>query len=198
MGKMLTIYEALLNRREKVCPKSDIIEIIEEYKRHIGKINAKNALWYLSRHGYIKRIFLDFYYINSLDEREREFCLYEDRELMFIALNKLGIKWYVGLNSALHLLGKAWQTPATLNIVNARLSGKKKVLGMNVRFARIKEPLVFGLKQDKTKNSIPYAYSDLAKTYIDLAYFRKADKIITTKQTISYLKRYPKWLSRLI
>ena len=47
MGRMLTIYEALLNRQEKVCLKSDIIEIIDEYKRHIGKINAQNALWYL-------------------------------------------------------------------------------------------------------------------------------------------------------
>ena len=133
-----------------------------------------------------------------MDERKRKFCLYEDRELLFIALNKLGIRWYVGLNSALHILGKAWQTPATLNIVNTRLSGKKRVWGMNVRFARIKEQLIFGLKQGRTKNGIPYAYSDMAKTCIDLAYFREADKITMAKQAHSYLRRYPKWLSKLI
>ena len=61
MGKMLTVYEALLNRKEKVCNKLGIIEIIKEYNKSIGRINTNNALWYLSRHGYIKRIIFDFY-----------------------------------------------------------------------------------------------------------------------------------------
>lgn len=198
MSKMLTIYGALLNRKEKVCFKSDILEIIREYNKSFGKINAKNTLWYLSRHGYIKRIAFNFYYINSPDEREGRFCRHEDKELLFAVLNRLNIKWYIGLNSALYLLGKAWQTPNIIIIINNKISGKKRILGLNVKFAKIKDNLIFGLKTGKTRNNISYSYSGLAKTYIDIAYFRQSNKIIAAKETKSYLKRYPKWLSRLI
>jgi len=198
MGQIIKIYEALLNRKEKVCSRLEIVDIIREYNKKLGNISLQNALKYLSRHSYIKRIFLHFYYINSLDEKERNFTNHEDKELLFIVLNKLKIKWYVGLNSSLYLLGKAWQTPNTLTIINNKISGNKKILGMNVRFAKIKENLIFGLKSGKTKNNIPYFYSDLAKTYLDLAYFRELNKLTVIRETKQYLKRYPKWLSRLI
>ena len=198
MSKILTIYEALLNRREKICHKSNIVEILKEYNKSIGKINSDNAIKYLSRHKYIKRIILNYYYINSLDEKERNFCKYEDRELLFIVLNKLKIKWYFGLNSALYLLGKTWQTPNTITIINNKISGRRTVLGLRVRFIKIKESLIFGLRGGKTKNNIPYAYSNLAKTYLDLAYLRETDKLVSEKETRNYLKKYPKWLSKLI
>lgn len=202
MSKILTIYEALLNRKEKICHKSGILEIIKEYNKSIGKINLENTLWYLSRHNYIKRIMFDFYYINSSDERKRGFCACEDKELLFIVLGKIKIKWYVGLNSTLYLLGKTWQTPNVLTIINNKISGRKKILGMKLRFVKIKENLIFGLKSGKTKNNIPYFYSDLAKTYLDLAYLgelnRLPGKIIELKEIKKYLGKYPKWLSRLI
>lgn len=198
MSRILTIYEALLNRKEKICHKSDIAEVLKEYNKSIGKINSDNAIKYLSRHKYIKRIILNYYYVNSLDEKERNFCKYESRELLFIILNKLKIKWYFGLNYALYLLGKTWQTPNTITIINNKISGRKIILRLRVRFIKIKESLIFGLKKGKTKNNIPYAYSNLAKTYLDLAYLRETDKLISEKETRNYLKKYPKWLSRLI
>ena len=198
MSKILIIYEALLNRKEKICHKSNIVEILKEYNKSIGKINSDNAIKYLSRHKYIKRIILNYYYINSLDEKERNFCKYEDRELLFIVLNKLKIKWYFGLNSALYLLGKTWQTPNTITIINNKISGRRTVLGLRVRFIKIKESLIFGLKKGKTKNNIPYAYSNIAKTYLDLSYLRETDKLVSEKETKNYLKKYPKWLSKLI
>ena len=197
MGHAIKIHEALLNRKEKICHASDILEIIKEYNKTLGKVNVENTIKYLSRHKYIKRIFLHFYYINSRDERERGFCFYEDRELLFAALNRLGIKWYVGLNSALYVSGKIWQTPNVLAIINSKVSGKKTILGLKVRFFKIKEDLIFGLKTKKTKNKIRFYYSDLAKTYIDLAYFRQSNKIISMKQVKEYSKRYPKWLRKL-
>ena len=195
---MLTVYEALLNRKEKVCNKLGIIEIIKEYNKSIGRINTNNALWYLSRHGYIKRIIFDFYYINSLDERKRGFCSYEDKELLFTVMNKLGIKWYVGLNYALYLLGRTWQIPNVLIIINNKLSGNKQVLGMNVKFTKIKENLIFGLKKGCTKNRVNYFYSDLAKTYIDLVYLKKLNKLVKLAKTSQYSRRYPQWLRKLI
>ncbi|MBU2638971.1 MAG: hypothetical protein KJ955_08415 [Nanoarchaeota archaeon] len=198
MGAMEKIYEALVNRKEKICARSEIDSIINEYNNRLGKVNPQNALKYLVRHRYLMRIFMKFFYINSPDERQGRFCRYEDKELLFAVLNKLNIKWYVGLNSSLYLLGKAWQTPNTIIIINNKISGKKRILGLNVKFAKIKDNLIFGLKTGKTKNNISYSYSGLAKTYIDIAYFRQSNKIITAKETKSYLKRYPKWLSRLM
>lgn len=198
MSRIIKIYEALLNRKEKVCHRSDIFEIIKEYNRSFGKINPENALKYLTRHNYIKRIFLHFFYINSADERKRGFCDYKDNELLFAVLNKCRIKWYIGLNSALYMAGKTWQTPATITIINNKISGKKKILRMTVRFKKIQKNLIFGLKNRRTKNGIPYSFSDLAKTRIDLVYFRQATKLIKEKETKKYLKRYPKWLNRLI
>lgn len=198
MGKIIKIYEALKNRRDKVCHKSEIIEILEEYNKNIEKLSSETVLKYLSRHNYIKRIFLHFYYINSLDEKKRGFCAYEDKELLFIVLNKLGIKWYIGLNSSLYILGKVWQTPNVLSIVNEKISGRKKIIGLNVKFLKIKGNLIFGMEKRKTKNSIIYYCSDTAKTYIDLVYFRESKKITKFKETKNYLKRYPKWLRKSI
>ncbi len=197
MTKIIAIYESILNRKEKICHKSEIIEIIKEYSESIEKINLENAIWYLSRHKYIKRIILNFYYINSLDERKRAFCNYEDKELLFIALNKAEINWYLGLNSALYQLGKIWQIPNTLTIINNKISGKKKILEIEVRFIKIKENLIFGLKEKKTKNNTVYFYSDLAKTSIDFAYLRKSNNIINLKETKNYIQKYPKWIRKL-
>lgn len=198
MSRIITVYEAILNRKEKICHKSEIVEILKEFNKSIGKINPTNAIKYLSRHKYIKRILLNFYYINSVDERKRNFCIYEDKELLYIILNKLKIKWYVGLNSALYLLGKIWQTPNTIVIINNKISGRKKIMGLKARFIKTKESLIFGFKEAKTKHNIPYTYSDLPKTYLDLAYFRESDNLLSGKETKKYIKKYPKWLSKLI
>jgi len=196
MGKLKTIYLALLNK-DKILKKNEIIKTIKEYNK-INKISIKNALWYLSRRNYIKRIFLDYYYLNSIEEKERNFCNYKDRELLFEVLNKEKIKWYLGLNSALHILGEIWQVPNVLTIINNRISREKKILGIKVRFIRIKEKLIFGLKKDKTKNNIDYFYSDLQKTKLDATYLKQNNKIKSDDRTKQYIKKYPKWLQKLI
>ncbi len=201
MSRILSIYEALCNRKKNVCSRDEILEIIHEYNKSLGKVRGKidvqNALWYLSRHSYIRRIIFNFYYINSLDEKKRNFCRYEDKELLFMVLNKLNLRWYVGLNSALYLLGKIWQVPNILTIINAGFSGKKVVLGLKVRFVKIKESLIFGVKEGRTKNGALYSYSDLAKTYIDLSYLRESPQLVRYRNTKKYLQKYPLWLRRL-
>lgn len=111
-----------------------------------------------------------------------------------MVLDKLNLKWYVGLNSALYLQGKIWQVPNTLTIVNHRCSGRKKVLGLKIRFVKIKENLIFGLKEGKTRNKISYYYSTLAKTYLDLLYLGESHKLVRLKDTKKYLQKYPPWL----
>ncbi|MDP1695170.1 MAG: hypothetical protein Q8L34_06550, partial [Candidatus Woesearchaeota archaeon] len=103
MGKLKTIYLAVSTRCEKISYKSDILKIIKEYNDSIKKVNISNAFWYLSRHGYIKRIFLDYYYINSIEERELGYKKgYDNKELIYLVLNKVKWNWYLGLTSALY------------------------------------------------------------------------------------------------
>lgn len=114
-----------------------------------------------------------------------------------MVLNKLNLHWYVGLNSALYLRGKIWQVPNMVTIINHRFSGRRRVLGLKVRFVKIKENLIFSLKEGKTRNKISYSYSTLAKTYLDLLYFRESRKLVILKETKKYLQKYPPWLRRL-
>jgi hypothetical protein len=153
-------------------------------------------LKYLARHKYIRRIFAGFYYICSFDERARNFYEFEDKEVLFMVLNKLKIKWYAGLGYSLYLQGKKWQTPNQISLVNTKFSGIKKIFGLKVKFFKTKESLFFGLKKMKTDKGIEYFYSDPAKTYIDRVYFREVNVLTSIKNTKKYLGRYPKWVGK--
>jgi len=190
-----TIFEALLNRG-KIISGKEIVGLAKEYEEKFGIKSNKDLLKYLSRHKYIRRIFVGFYYINSFDERTRNFYEFEDKEVLFMVLNKLKIKWYVGLGYSLYLQGKKWQTPNQISIVNTKFSGIKKIFGLKVKFFKTKESLFFGLKKMKTDKGIDYFYSDPAKTYIDRVYFKEVNSLIGVKNTKEYLKRYPKWVGK--
>lgn len=191
------IYEAMLNRLDKISRKEEIEKIINEFNKKFKKqVNVTNSIKYLSRHNYIKKIFLGFYYINSLEERKRKYCNFQDKELLFLVLNKLNIKWYLGLSSALYESGKSWQTPAVISIINNRISGKRKILGINVRFFKIKEDLIFGIKKTKSKNNVKYFYSVPAKTYLDMVYLRTGNKPVKNQETKKYIKKFPKWVEK--
>lgn len=195
MGKLKSIYSALLNRGEKIMKKEEIVKLIEDYNK-IEKINIANALWYLSRQRYIKRIFIDYYYVNSIEEREQKFCKYLDKELLFLVLNKLDINWYLGLTSARYSSGEIWQTPNMLTIVNNKFSGNRTILNFKVKFVKLKESLIFALVSGKTDKGIEYYYSDKEKTELDEIYLSKKGKVVKNKKTKTYLKKYPKSLQK--
>ncbi len=191
------IYEAMLNRVGKIVEKSDIDKIIKEFNKIFKQnIKTESAIKYLSRHNYTKRIFLSFYYVNSVDERKRGYCKFEDRELLFLVLNKIDLKWYLGLSSALYESGKAWQVPVIINIINNKFSGKRKILGINVKFYKVKDNLIFAFRTERTKNKVKYFYSEPSKTYIDIVYLRDSDKLIKKENTEKYLKKFPKWVEK--
>jgi predicted transcriptional regulator of viral defense system len=194
MKETNTLYESLINRG-KILSKKQIMNVFFEYDKNIKKNKAENLLKYFSRHNYLKRIFSGFYYINSHDERKSEFSKLGDKEVIFEVLNKLGIKWYLGLGSSLYSRGKTWQTPNQISIINNKFSGIKKIFGIKVKFFRIKENLIFGIKKARI-NYTDYFYSDPAKTYIDMVYFRETPALIKVKNTQKYLKRYPKWVGK--
>lgn len=195
MTTINSLQEAMLNRG-KIFQKKEILDLIEKYKKINPELKQKNIIEYLSKNRYLTRIFLGYYYVNSYDERERKFCNYSQKELIFMVLNKENIKWYLGLNTAIYQQGKTWQTPVIINIINTRLSGEKIILGLKIRFKKIKQELYFGIKQAKTQKDVPFFYSDPAKTYIDMVYFKQAKELTRVKNTKEYLKRYPKWLGK--
>ena len=86
-----TIFEALLNRG-KITSGAEIVGLSKEYKEKFKIKTPNDLLKYLARHKYIRRIFEGFYYINSFDERTRNFFELEDKEILFRVLNKLKIK----------------------------------------------------------------------------------------------------------
>jgi len=197
MKQINRIYEALINRKEKVCHKSEIAEIIKEYRQKFkSSIDIVNTIKYLSRHNYIKRIFNSYYYLNSLDERKRNYRSYRDKELLFIVLNKLKIRWYIGLSSALYIEGKMWQVPRVMHIINNKFTGTKRILSLKVSFSKIKESLFFALEKAETKNKAKYSYSSLSKSYLDMVYLKKSDKLTKDKDTKKYLRHYPKWVGK--
>ena len=83
-----------------------------------------------------------------------------------------------------------------ISIINNRISGKRKIVGANIKFLKIRENLIFGLKEAETDNHVPYFYSDPAKTYIDRVYFNEVKHLTRVKNTKEYLKRYPKWVGK--
>ncbi|MBS3084129.1 hypothetical protein J4423_04965 [Candidatus Pacearchaeota archaeon] len=190
-----TIYEVLINRG-KIHSKTEIVALMNEYEEKFSIKVRKDLLKYLTRHKYIRRIFAGVYYVNSFDEKVRGFSQFEDKEVLFMVLNKLKVKWYVGLGYSIYLQGKTWQTPNQISIVNTKFSGIKKVFGLKVRFYKTKETLFFGLKRMKTEHEIDFLYSDPAKTYIDRVYFGETYDLIKVKNTQEYLKRYPKWVGK--
>jgi len=190
-----TIIEALLNRN-KIQSKEEILKLVEDYKIKFQIKFSKDILKYLSRHRYITRVFDGYYYINSFDERTRRFYNLKDHEIVFMTLNKMKLDWYAGLDYSIYLQGKTWQTPNRISIVNTKFKGDKKILGLKVRFFKIGNSLLFGLKKKVTSNNVEFLYSDPAKTYIDMVYFKQSKILKRVKNTQTYLKRYPKWVGK--
>ena len=197
MGKLKSIYLALLNRGEKIIRKIEIVKLIKDYNDKIEKVSIANAVWYLSRQNYIKRIFLDYYYVNSMEEREMKFCKYMNKELLFLVLNRLNIKWYLGLTSAMYNRGEIWQTPNILVVINNKFSSERIITGLKIKFIKIKEKLIFGLIKEKTDNGVEYSYSNKEKTELDNVYLSRKGKVAKDKKTRNYIKKYPKWLQKL-
>ncbi len=166
------VYEALIRTNDKIMHKTEILNVFKDYNSKFhATLNFVTLMKYLARHSFIKRIFVEYYYINSYDEKIRKYCMYEDKELFFLVLNRLEIQWYVGLSYALYLGKKALQVPNRISIINTKYSGEREILGLKVSFN--KSVSMDGCNTRQTKNGIQFYYSNMARTKKDLAHFRK-------------------------
>jgi hypothetical protein len=143
-------------------------------------------------------IFKGYYYVLNSKEKEGSYTDYSTNEMVYAILNKLNIKWYLGLYSALEKNNIIWQGVVNPIILNSNLSGEKKILDIKYQFHKVKRELLdFGHSKKITKNRITFYYSDPEKTYIDFIYFNKnPPSELSNAKNIEklrlYLKKYSK------
>ncbi len=175
------------------------------------KVNLTSLWTYLRKNIYVKRILGDYYYIYSLDERYNRYCKFSEEELVFLVLERMNIKWYLGLESALKENKITWQALNVITIINNHFSGIKRLGNSKFKFIKTKDnKFKFGLIKKKTNNSVIYFCSDLEKTYLDFLYFSSykgkdvkairgdMDFNIKKSKIIKYVKYYSNKIRRII
>lgn len=167
------IIDKLRLSNERIISKAEILGIIKEYEKiYQIEVNLISLWTYLRKDCYIKRILGDYYYVYSLEERHNGYCQFSAEELIFLVLEKMKVKWYLGLETALKENKISWQVFNTLVVINNKFSGFKKLGNSKFKFIKTKEKRFnFGLIENRTNNHVRYSYSDLEKTYLDFLYF---------------------------
>jgi len=159
---------------------------------------SENIIVNLRKNRDILYIFKSYYYLLDPREKKGSYTEYSTNEMVYAILNKLNIKWYFGLYSALERNNIIWQGVVNPIIVNSELSGEKKILGVKYQFHKLKRELLdFGRIKKTTKNRITFYYSDPEKTYIDFIYFNKnppseLSNTAKNEKLRLYLKNYSK------
>jgi len=195
---ILNILESL---NEKVVSKKQLVNAFKDVLQvnYSDKIIAN-----LRRSNDILYVFKGYYYVLDAHEKQGSFTSYSTAEMIYVVLNKVNIRWYLGLESALERNNLIWQGVVNPIILNSKLSGKKKILGVTYQFHKIKKELLgFGYIRKTTKNRITFYYSDLEKTYLDYIYLRKRipSELLKAKNNVkvkSYLTHYPKFFKKKV
>ncbi|MBI5064607.1 hypothetical protein HZA97_00080 [Candidatus Woesearchaeota archaeon] len=184
------IIDKLRLKKEKIISKEEIFRVIREYEKiYEKKVNLISMWTYLRKSKYIKRILGDYYYVYSLEEMHNKYCRFSEEELIFLVLEKMRIKWYLGLECALIENKIIWQTLNVVLIINDYFSGFKKLENTIFKFIKTHEKkFSFGLLRKKTNNQVKYFYSDLEKTYLDFLHFNSysGKDLETIKKSIDF------------
>ena len=142
----------------------------------------------LRRNKDIIYVFKGYYYVLDPHEQQGSFTEYSPDEMVYAILNKLNIRWYLGLESALERNNLIWQGVVNPVILNSEFSGEKNILSVKYRFHKMKrEMLDFGYVKKTTKHRITFYFSDPEKTYIDYVYLHKR-----IPSELSMVKRHEK------
>jgi len=187
----------------KIITRKDFDSLASKYK--FDKDTLRKVM--LNK-GYLITIFRGIYYLKSYVEKKFNSLKYSAYELVSIGLEKKGIKWYFGLNTALKMIGATHEVFPVNIIINNKFNRVKpmKIAGSNFFFIKLKPSLFFGIKKEKTNNEVFIYYSDLEKTLLDMVYLRKNvefkeynfDKNIVLKLSDKYpkiiKKRIAEWI----
>lgn len=165
------IRNILESFNDKLVSKKQLIKVFRDVLQ--GNY-SENIIVNLRRNRDILYVFKGYYYLLDPKEKKGAFTEYSTNEMVYAILNKLNIKWYLGLYSALERNNIVWQGVVNPIIVNSEFSGEKKILEVKYKFYKMKrDKFDFGYIKKITKNRITFYYSDPEKTYIDFVYFNK-------------------------
>jgi hypothetical protein len=196
------IINNILSSFEKKLMKRS--EIVDRFKEILQNECNKNIIRNLRHSNDIIYVLYDYYYIVSPLEKSGHYLEYSTNEMVYAVLNKLNIRWYHGLDSALEYNQLIWQGIVNPVIINNHFSGKRVVHGITYHFHKIKDDLFgFGTIKKKTNNNIVFFYSDIEKTYLDFFYLKRRapqelKKRIDWKRAKQYMNKYPRSIKRKV
>ena len=165
---------------------------------------------YIIKYGYVVRVLRGVYYVKTIEEFKLRKSV-NPLKVLTLGMNRLNVKWYFGLYTALRLNGLTHEYYDVIFVLNDTIYRPKliKVAGEKVKFVKIKPNLIdFGIVK---RNG--FIYSDLEKTILDFIYLSRYGKIskytvkeliiefgnIVDKEKIArYAKQYPKTVMRVL
>jgi len=189
------IRNILESFKDKLVSKSQLEKVFRDV---LQDKYSENIIVNLRKSKDIFYIFKGYYYLLDSKEKEGSYTKYSINEMVYTILNKLNIKWYLGLYSALERNNIVWQGVVNPIIVNSEFSGEKKILGIKYKFYKMKsDKFDLGFIKKITKNRITFYFSDSEKTYIDFIYFKKNPPLELSNTAKNeklrlYLKHYSK------
>jgi len=167
MNKIDTI---LREAKGKILTRKDFDSLASKYK--FDKNTLRKVM--LNK-GYLLTIFRGIYYLKNYEEKKLSSLKYSAYELLALGLEKRGIKWYFGLNTALKFLGLTHEVFPVNIVINDKFNRTKpmKIAGSSFFFMKLKPSLFFDIKKESTRNDISLYYSNTEKTMLDMIYLKK-------------------------
>src|SRR3989344_5879855 len=161
MNKIDTI---LREAKGKILTRKDFDSLASKYK--FDKNTLRKVM--LNK-GYLLTIFRGIYYLKNYEEKKLSSLKYSAYELLALGLEKRGIKWYFGLNTALKFLGLTHEVFPVNIVINDKFNRTKpmKIAGSSFFFMKLKPSLFFDIKKESTRNDISLYYSNTEKTMLD-------------------------------
>jgi len=186
---------------EKVISKKQLTNTLRDV---LQDDSSESLIINLRRNKEILYVFRGYYYVKDPREQQGSFTQYSPEEMVYAILNKVNIRWYLGLESALERNKLIWQGVVNPVILNSEFAGDKEILGIKFRFHKMKRNMFdFGYVKRTTKNRITFYYSDPEKTYLDYIYLHKKipselSKVKHNKKTKSYLSYYSRGFKKKV
>ncbi|MEK6893792.1 MAG: hypothetical protein AABX07_06355 [Nanoarchaeota archaeon] len=167
MNKIDTI---LREAKGKILTRKDFDSLATKYK--FDKDTLRRVM--LNK-GYLITIFRGVYYLKDYEEKKLNSLKYSSYELLALGLEKRGVKWYFGLNTALKFLGLTHEVFPVNIVINNKFNRTKpmKIAGSSFFFVKLKPSLFFDIKKENTANDISLYYSNIEKTILDMIYLKK-------------------------
>ncbi|MHA1593100.1 MAG: type IV toxin-antitoxin system AbiEi family antitoxin domain-containing protein [Candidatus Baldrarchaeia archaeon] len=171
----------------KVATKTELIALCNRFN-----VNPNYFVNYIIRYGYAIRILRGLYYVKTVEEFKLG-RIVNPLRVLALGMERLGVKWYFGLYTALRLNGVTHEYYDVIFVLSNSIYRPKiiKVAGENVKFIKINPSLVvFGLVR---KDEI--VCSDLEKTVLDFIYLSRYGSL-SRDSAIAVLREYADMLNR--